>query len=298
MIRTRHIFILQGGLGNQLFQFSNLHRIVKENKSLAIIYYPDSDNAARTFSLGQLCKNCSHVSKVKNRRSFTLDFILKLRDFAVKRKMTFLIKIIEKLVFVELSQYKYSNYVPNVNIYAGYFQNWNYVSDVFAVLRQEIAEILEALCFSLPNFDDIHLYGVIHFRRGDLLEFENSMGILTDNYFLNAIEVARKDYGENVPLLVISDNKELATKVFSRFTNNIFGPSDLPEWNAFKVMSKAKFVITSNSTFSWWGALLSHSNGGTAYIPKPWFMNWKVDPGNAFIFPGFKTIPAEFKTVT
>jgi hypothetical protein len=60
-------------------------------------------------------------------------------------------------------------------------------------------------------------------------------------------------------------------------------------------MSQARFVITSNSTFSWWGALLASGNGGTAYIPEPWFLNWIPDPDSAFEYPGFKKVRSRFK---
>ena len=47
-------------------------------------------------------------------------------------------------------------------------------------------------------------------------------------------------------------------------------------------MTKAKFFVLSNSTFSWWAAFLSQNKNKFIIIPKFWFSN--VEINNDFIF--------------
>jgi hypothetical protein len=120
------------------------------------------------------------------------------------------------------------------------------------------------------------------------------MGILKDDYFLNAIDSAFDDLQKKIKLIVLTDDKEFGSRSFAGVADEIYGPDDIDEWEGLSIMSQACFVITSNSTYSWWGALLSSRNGGTAYIPTPWFMNWNPDPGSAFEYPGFNKVSSRF----
>jgi hypothetical protein len=123
------------------------------------------------------------------------------------------------------------------------------------------------------------------------------MGVLQDDYFFHAIELAFDDLKARIKVIVLTDDSELGAATFLHVADEIYGPDAVDEWQGLRIMSQASFVITSNSTFSWWGALLASINGGVAYIPSPWFANWNQDPGSAFEYPGFKTIPSNFKNV-
>jgi hypothetical protein len=115
------------------------------------------------------------------------------------------------------------------------------------------------------------------------------MGILEDDYFMNAINSAFDDLHKKIKVVVLTDGKEYGSSSFVGIADEIYGPNDIDEWVGLSIMSQASFVITSNSTFSWWGAHLASRNGGTAYIPEPWFLSWIPDPGSAFEYPGFKS---------
>jgi hypothetical protein len=291
---TRKTIVISGGLGNQLFQFSFAHYLVKEFNARISLYAPSPRNGGREFKLQSLCANCTHIDFVRTKRSWRIDTAFKFRGFVDNHLRGRLSRLIEKSVHVERSAYISEDIKGSTRLYSGYFQNWHYVDQSLSLFDSELNELVASTesmgVFSCDKGD----YGVVHFRRGDLINFRSSMGLLKDTYFLKAIEVALAELNPAPRLVVITDDKGAAEKVFSRFTKEIFGPSDLQEWESLHVMSTARFVITSNSTFSWWGGLLCIKNGGEVYVPSPWFLNWSPDPSKAFHFPGFKVIPSDF----
>jgi hypothetical protein len=292
---TRKTIVISGGLGNQLFQFSFAHYLVKEFNARISLYAPFPKNGGRDFKLQSLCANCNHIDFVRTKRSWRIDTTFKFLDFVNNNNFNgWLSRLIEKYVHVERNAYISEEVKSSARLYSGYFQHWYYVAQSQSLFDCELNGIVtgsESMGVRSSYNGD---YGVVHFRRGDLINFRSSMGLLKDAYFIKAIEIARAELNPAIRLVVLSDDKSAAVKVFSGITEEIFGPSDIEEWEALNVMSTARFVITSNSTFSWWGAFLCFQNGGEAYLPSPWFLNWSPDPRNAFHFPGFKVIPSDF----
>lgn len=286
--------MISGGLGNQLFQFSFAHYLVEEFNARISLYAPSSRNDGRDFKLQSLCANCTHIDFVRTKRSWRIDAAFKFRGFVNNHFGGRLNRLIEKSVHVERNAYISEEVEGSTRLYSGYFQNWHYVAQSLSLFDSELNELVTGTESMEVFSSDRGDYGVVHFRRGDLINFRSSMGLLKDAYFLKAIEVAFTELNPAPRLVVITDDKSAAVKVFSGITEEIFGPSDLQEWEALNVMSTARFVITSNSTFSWWGGLLCFKNGGEVYVPSPWFLNWSPDPSNAFHFPGFKEISSDF----
>ena len=291
---TRKTVVISGGLGNQLFQFSFAHYLVKEFNARISFYAPSPRNGGREFKLQSLCANCTHIDFVRTKRSWKIDTAFKFRGFVDTHLGGPFSRLIENSVYVERNAYISEDTKGSTRLYSGYFQNWHYVAQSLSLFDSELNKLVTRTESMEVFSSDKGDYGVVHFRRGDLINFRSSMGLLKDTYFLKAIEVALAELNPAPRLVVITDDKSAAVKVFSGITEEIFGPSDLQEWEALNVMSTARFVITSNSTFSWWGGLLCFKNGGEVYVPSPWFLNWSPDPSNAFNFPGFKVIPSDF----
>jgi hypothetical protein len=290
----RKTIVISGGLGNQLFQFSFAHHLAQNFNARIKLYAPSPKNGGRDFKLNSLCANCKHIEFVRTKRSWKIDTIFKFRNYMDNRFDGLVNRFIEKYVYVEQNAYISEKTKQSTRLYSGYFQNWYYVSQSLSLIDSEILNLLNSIqTMRSRSYDGVD-YGVVHYRRGDLLDFRSTMGLLDDAYFLNAVEVALAESNPSLRLVILTDDKNAGVKAFSGITEDVYGPSDIEEWEAFKIMSRARFVITSNSTFSWWGALLCFQNGGEVYLPSPWFLNWSPDPGNAFYFPGFKTIPSEF----
>lgn len=96
----------------------------------------------------------------------------------------------------------------------------------------------------IPNYD-IDNTCVIHFRGTDFKDI-----ILDKNYYLNAIK-----YININNYLIVTDDIKLATEYFSFLENKKIVSGNIVE--DFCVMTYAKYLIGSNSTFSHWAVYLN-----------------------------------------
>ena len=295
-MNRKRIVVLSGGLGNQLFQFCFAHILAVNHSRTISVYSPKPKNLARDFVLDSLCDNCSHIENVILERSWTIDFAFRCRDFVHHRFEYLFHRIADKYLYVESDAYAHNQSSLTQKLYSGYFQNWRFAQEGLPFFHSELARTLSDRPTPLTFQPKNEPYGVVHFRRGDLLNYSDTMGVLKDEYFFKAIDMAFDDLKAKIKVIVLTDDKELGARTFLHLADEVFGPDQVDEWQGLSIMSQASFVITSNSTFSWWGALLASKNGGTAYVPSPWFSNWTPNPGSAFEYPGFKRIPSSFKS--
>ena len=157
----------------------------------------------------------------------------------------------------------------------GYFQNEIY----FKHLRNEL--LTE---FQFPNLDDInsaiamnieaHNDSVcIHVRRGDYLLKHNLQihGLLSLNYYQAAIKTIKSNL-RNPHYFIFSDDYEWCRQAFSGISENmsLVTGNDKEAWKDLKLMSLCKHHIVANSSFSWWGAWLSTSEG-IKIAPLQWY---------------------------
>ena len=131
---------------------------------------------------------------------------------------------------------------------------------------------------------------VIHVRCYEK-ELSNSLGILSDEYYINAIKNVFFDFEKPqnlqtkvTSLLIISDNKDranvLAKKLYNLFSLNTFTlGNELSDNNqiAFYLLRNAKNLIIANSTFSWWGAYLGSSK--LVVAPHKWYYSSAFSSG-------------------
>ena len=110
----------------------------------------------------------------------------------------------------------------------------------------------------------------IHMRRGDYLNYQDSFGVLDDNYYLSALEEIL-NITELEKIYIFSDSPESVINFQKRLKldSEIIPPLDLKPSETLVLMSRCAAIITSNSTFSFWAAMLaSHKN---VIYPDPWF---------------------------
>lgn len=94
----------------------------------------------------------------------------------------------------------------------------------------------------------------VHIRRGD---FHYGDEVLSDEYYLKAIEAAKRDIGESVDILVFSDarTEELS---FLKGMKNVKVMPKAPAIHDVLALTRASAIVgTNHSTFSYWGTFLS-----------------------------------------
>jgi hypothetical protein len=113
---------------------------------------------------------------------------------------------------------------------------------------------------------------LVHVRRGDFLANPNAWGILSENYYLSAIELIELQQKQEFKIVVISDNISLVQNEFKnpRWQKSMF--LDTAEFDPAEIMSlfsRAEAIVIGNSTFSWWGSLNSHA--AVVVAPRPFY---------------------------
>ena len=269
---------LQGGLGNQMFQYAAAKSLVTGNASVLLDYSFLSAHTeskvgftARSFELGIF----RHL-KAKTASKWHLDY----------SKGTFLYnKILRNLLghtpviiqqrgmeYIDISPYKFSGCYLD-----GYFQSEKHFVAIQDKIKNDFTfpeldkfnDQLKHRILSLENAVSLHI------RRGDYLkskQAENTHGIVPIAYYQMAIKDLRMKY-PLAELFVFSDDISWAkTNLLGSGLklNFIDGNCGRDSWKDMALMSCCKHHIIANSSFSWWGAWLSESNGQT-YAPYKWF---------------------------
>lgn len=300
MMASDHVFVyLNGGLGNQLFQFAMAHGIAGESRKVVLIdnageprrnasgeleiSYAIGKRHFQTVSiesqkklLSRIC-NLLLMAGIAAEKSVTLD---KLVDFASMIASLPLSLIIGCKIQVVVCR-GHGSYKTRVShtkgnlLMIGYFQSRENVLSG----REKILHALEInhgkKIDNITTSDNIKRRSplAIHVRRGDYL-LESKIGCLSDEYFLEAFNNAQLLGNYNEVWIFTEDNaeiselkekiKETPIRVFTRFEYD--APTTL------LLMSKCHGLILSNSTFSWWSGFLSSDlSSQSIFFPTPWF---------------------------
>lgn len=262
---------LQGGLGNQMFQyavaFSCSERVYIDFSFLASQNTTNHHFTKRDFEL-TLFPNLKYKEFTGFHRNL---FFSNSRTYRLLRKL-FQIKLNlikqqeNELVLIKKNRLIY---------FDGYFQSEQY----FSSKRKELLSV-----FKFPSLDKNneairdkiieHSNSVsLHIRRGDYLkeEIKKYHGILSAQYYDSAIEIISKKYSD-AHFFVFSDDEGYAKKQYGHYKNFTIVEGNTKEaWKDMALMSFCKHHIIANSSFSWWGAWLSESKESIKIAPNNWF---------------------------
>jgi len=132
----------------------------------------------------------------------------------------------------------------------------------------------------------------IHVRRGDYLNYKNSFGLLTNEYYLASLKLLSEEK-EFSDVMIFSDSPELVVDLSKKIDiqTQVISPSELSTSETMVLMSRCAGLITSNSTFSFWAGMLG--NDLKVVIPDPWFKSNDAWLGSAdFKHPSWLKQPA------
>ncbi|MES2803321.1 MAG: alpha-1,2-fucosyltransferase [Bdellovibrionota bacterium] len=121
---------------------------------------------------------------------------------------------------------------------------------------------------------------LIHVRKGDYTNSVNSQIYYNcePDYFQRAIEEVKKQI-PNPRFFIMSNDNSWVEKNFTFLDNyKIIGTENAVE--SFKSMCLFSNFVISNSTFSWWPALLAHP--ALVVAPKKWFL---AEDKNSDVYP-------------
>ena len=265
---------INGGLGNQMFQYAFLEYIKKNNEEV----YADID--AYKFH--------SHHNGYELKRVFNIDAPIASVEQIKKvsfYKNSIISRVMRKLLQLEISK-NFEVSEKNINMiigddkilqdvyFDGFWQNSRYVTDVESVLREKFVfcneiggknkEILKMIKDSTSV--------ALHVRRGDYLSESGLYDICNIDYYNNAIKKLNELVKAEMNYFVFSDDI-----VWCKENLNILSNAHYIDWNNndeswidMYLMSQCKHNIIANSTFSWWGAWLNNNIEKVVIAPKMW----------------------------
>jgi hypothetical protein len=232
---------LQGGLGNQLFQWA-----VTRNLSLKY-------NTEYFFDLNHIPKSHPGVTS----RGVDIDKFEKLSIKPMIDRFN-LPTMVDKFSYYE---------IPDNSYLDGYWQSEKYFKENELIIREELNipyKLKTNLIDKHPFLKEDTLS--IHVRRGDYLHLHNYHPVQRVEYYKNAYDLIGV---KNINVVVVSDDIQWCKDNLNfeniHFIENESNISDL------YLMSLCKYNIISNSTFSWWGAWLNENSNKKVIIPSVWF---------------------------
>lgn len=232
---------LQGGLGNQLFQWA-----VTRNLSLKY-------NTEYFFDLNFIPKSHPGVSS----RGIDIDKFEKISINPMVNKSS---------LPTMVDTFNYYN-IPDNSYLDGYWQSEKYFKENESVIREELQipqELKSNLIEKYPFLKEETIS--IHVRRGDYLNLPNHHPTQKIDYYELAYDlIGIKD----INVVITSDDIQWC-KDNLKFKNTHFIENET-NINDLYLMSLCSHNIMSNSTFSWWGAWLNNNPNKKVVIPSIWF---------------------------
>jgi hypothetical protein len=237
---------IQGGLGNQMFQYAFGYNLSKKYDLKLFIdksFYSNQGNVIRYFNLDYFEVEINDISQNK---------------FLINRPFT----IISDLnYFVDHKLNSRESYYLD-----GYWQSEkffkDYTDDLRKIFKMKTTDS-ENFCIenNLGNSETIS----IHVRRGDYVGSEDYHPTQNLKYYENAID----ELGTYEKVLIFSDDMEWCKENF-KFDRMIFceGFKNVED---LMIMSQCKNNIISNSSFSWWAAYLNNNIEKKIIAPKLWY---------------------------
>lgn len=288
---------LNGGLGNQMFQYAFAYSLAKQlniNVSLDLSWFEavktHKNVTPRLFELDVFNIEYEAASKEDLERVIYSNNNTKFQKLLWK---VFKVKKYKPLKNT-LLQRKAHNFdgklltSKDYFYYDGYFQNEEY----FKNIRNDILN-----CFSLKDSIDEKNQSVlneiiktnsvsIHIRRGDYvaLKCANKFhGICSIQYYEKAIKYIAK-HVENPHFFLFSDDIEWVVKNLKiDYPHTFVDFNQNKGWLDMNLMKHCKHNIVANSSFSWWGAWLNENNSKIIISPKKWTkkkIKGNIVPGN------------------
>jgi len=278
---------LQGGLGNQMFQYAMAKSLsIKNNATLKLALTFFDDSSSRSFKLDafNIEENKASLSEINKCKGYPVTFL---------QKVCSKLKILPDNIVREkhmLYNPKYKAVNPPVYL-SGYWQSESYfkeheqdIRSIFQVKAEFIKDI-EGWVREIKQVNAVSL----HVRRGDYIynkEVNKIHGTCSLEYYSEAIQKI-EDRVENPVFYIFSDDLPWCRQYIKTIYPHYFVEqkrkySDVAD---LYLMSICKHHIIANSSFSWWGAWLNSFADKIVIAPKRWFTDEEMNKQAETIVP-------------
>jgi len=268
---------LQGGLGNQMFQYAVAKCVAGKSNIYLDTDFLNSNINASDFTKREL--ELPVFKNIKIRIASNINKNLIKKKYPLKR-ILYPSKYIyqsEKNEFIDLSQ------IRSYNLYLdGYFQNENYFKDLRNKVLYDFTfpELSDNNKIIAKNISETKNAISIHIRRGDYLKPSNFAfhGLLPTSYYKKAIqEIETKIVNPHYYIFSDDVNWCKSNLMFLKTNFTIVSDQKAKSWEDMHLMSLCRHNIIANSSYSWWSAWLNTNLHKIVIAPSNWFVNNKTE---------------------
>ncbi|NLV20290.1 MAG: alpha-1,2-fucosyltransferase [Bacteroidetes bacterium] len=275
---------IQGGLGNQLFQYATARSLSFElNKKLLFdLSFYDEERFKNVFRLNQYKIKIELADELEIRRIRNMKGPNKLS--LVLQKMNISTKYTKRTHWYQDhidSFYNKRQYVKHPIYLEGWFANPVYFENIHLILLKELYpnKLSNETLFWQEKIESSNSVS-LHVRRGDYLK-NNYFNNLPASYYNKAIDFFRKKKMDP-EFYFFSDDMAFVKNEFKGINGVHFVDVNNKKDNYYStikdvedlyLMSRCKHQVIANSTFSWWGAWLNKNPEKIIIAPKIWFIN-------------------------
>lgn len=263
---------LQGGLGNQLFQYAYGRARMASGEDVI-------------FDTSFFEVNTKYTKREYLLNNFLIsDSIKTVQKYPQQKLLT---RIICKLDVTRRVRYSMAN-LKKGNFYAdGYYVSEKYFVKIRDTILKEVT--LRQKSEKYKEWEQKILSAknplMIHARRTDHIVNKTFTRIEAPYY-----QEALKQFDDDCEIFGFSDNAEWLQGVIKRPMTMVSGQG-FTDYEELMLMSLGKNFIIANSTYSWWGAWLSTYPGKKIVALKKWYASifWKW-PNEDVAFDGWVRI--------
>jgi hypothetical protein len=278
---------LQGGLGNQLFQYATARALSLQKKATLLL---DSGWYSKTYE--DVTQRELLLKELNTAGTLISSLPAPIKEPKRLRRIAQKFWPITPFIFTESVPYQFDRQLSKSpaflkqNLYLiGYWQSYKYFESIKAILEKEVVP-LAPLAPQYKNYlEKIQstYSAMVHVRRGDYINSKSANkvhGNISLDYYLNGMNLLI-EHNLSTHFFIFSDDLTWAKQNLPHQDRMTFIES-LETRNAaaeeMELMKHCKSHLIANSSLSWWGAWLGRNPNAIVICPKHWTndlaMNW------------------------
>lgn len=261
-----------GGLGNQLFQYALYFYLNSQGKDVCLdtksfINY----KLHQGYELNSIFEIEPTVCSTP-RKNLSLLFLLKIFNFIISRVNSFLISKFDFQIKLNNQFTEYKSIKKNDSLFKldncqlnGYWQRQDYLRLIRKDLQKHLIFKINSDITNIIKKIQKDNSVIVHVRGGDYI---NQGWELGRDYYVNALKCFSD--ANLLNFFVITDDSKRLSELNLPFKYEVIDNfhGEFAYINMY-LLTLAKNIILSNSTFSWWGAYLN-DNCNIVTVPKKW----------------------------
>ena len=288
-----HRLILFGGLGNQMFQYITARELFGENFIIDTSFMQSSQYTFELPDLAQLTLVEPIKYEAKKKTYFEKKVflaILKLSSIQERKSLKYKILVqVRKICYFIFSQTAFTGYhlIPGNGIgwsslsapgdrkcvLIGNFHSYRWINQNLNQYSNELQLKQDNKTFDFINKNiDGSKRLIVHVRLGDYLRIPE-LNVVGRNYFKGAIIEAFSIYKYDEIWVFTNDIGKVKDYLdeSNQAKYRFFDSDQFTSAETLEIMKIGDGYVLSNSTYSWWGAFLSHKDPVSILIPSKWY---------------------------